>query len=271
MRRHVLCHVSDPTGRGHPEVSKVIGCVDGDRRSTVCRVRPNDDPLAAAFAALIRTGDVDGLRSMLAEHPALAAERFGDDTTSRTALHIATDWPGHFPDVAATIAALAAAGAPVNARFVGAHRETPLHWAASSDDVEAIDALLDAGADIEADGAVHTNGAPLSDAVVFAQWNAARRLVERGATMTMWQAAALGNTDELQRVLDHGVVDEHDVTNACWHACRAGHLAAAQALVAHGADIDWLGYDQLTSRQAGLASGAADLVAWLHAAWPAQS
>jgi ketosteroid isomerase-like protein len=30
----------------------------------------------------------------------------------------------------------------------------PLHWAASSDDVEALDALLDAGADIEADGAV---------------------------------------------------------------------------------------------------------------------
>jgi ankyrin repeat protein len=29
----------------------------------------------------------------------------------------------------------------------------PLHWAASSDDVEAVDALVERGADIEASGA----------------------------------------------------------------------------------------------------------------------
>ena len=42
----------------------------------------------------------------------------------------------------------------VDARFVGRHRETPLHWAASSDDVAVLDALLVAGADIDADGGV---------------------------------------------------------------------------------------------------------------------
>jgi 3-Oxoacyl-[acyl-carrier-protein (ACP)] synthase III C terminal/Ankyrin repeat len=96
---------------------------------------------------------------------------------------VVTDWPGHYPNRAATVAALVAAGAEVNARFTGPHAETPLHWAASSDDVPVLDALLDAGADIDAPGAVIGGGAPLSDATAFGQWNAARRLVERGATV----------------------------------------------------------------------------------------
>jgi ankyrin repeat protein len=224
---------------------------------------PDDDPLALQLAGAIRAGDVNGLAALLAGHPSLAAERFGDESVSRTALHIATDWPGNFPAVAQTIAVLIAAGAPVNGRFAGPHHETALHWAASSDDVAAIDALVAAGADIEADGAVLTGGTPLSDAVVFGQWRAARRLVDLGATMTIWQAAALGDTAEVERQLAVTGLSQQDITNACWHACRAGNVGAAQALVARGADIDWLGHEQLTSRQAGVASGNADLITWL--------
>ncbi|MEZ5256304.1 MAG: hypothetical protein R2705_05285 [Ilumatobacteraceae bacterium] len=72
--------------------------------------------------------------------------------------------------MAQTIALLVAAGAGVDARFEGPHTETLLHWAASSDDVAALDALLDAGADIEADGGVIARGTPLFDAVAFGQW-----------------------------------------------------------------------------------------------------
>ncbi|MCF2940031.1 ankyrin repeat domain-containing protein [Paenibacillus alkaliterrae] len=43
----------------------------------------------------------------------------------------------------------------MNARFNGPHTETPLHWAASSDDLEMLDVLLDAGADIEKHGCGH--------------------------------------------------------------------------------------------------------------------
>jgi hypothetical protein len=46
-----------------------------------------------------------------------------------------------------------------------------------------------------APGAMFTGGAPMSDAVVFAQWNAARRLLEHGARTTIWQAAAIGPLD----------------------------------------------------------------------------
>ena len=224
---------------------------------------PIDDPRVHALTQAVQTGEVGTVIALVEEHPELATERHGDSEQSRTALHIATDWPGSYPRVAATIAALVAAGAPVDGRFAGPHRETALHWAASSNDVAAIDALLDAGADIEADGAVLTDGTPLADAVVFAQLNAARRLVERGAAMTIWQAAALGELDELRRHIGSCGHNAEEITNACWHACRGGRLAAVQLLSEHGADLDWLGYDDLTSRQAGLRSGSDALIAWL--------
>ena len=41
---------------------------------------------------------------------------------------------------------------------MGSHNETPLHWAASSNDVAVADALIDAGADIEAAGGVIGGG-----------------------------------------------------------------------------------------------------------------
>ena len=81
----------------------------------------------------------------------------------------------------------------MNARIIGLpHRETPLHGDNSSVDVEAFDTLLDHGADMEADGGIIGGGTPLADAIAFATWNAARRLVARGTSCTIWQAAALG-------------------------------------------------------------------------------
>ena len=79
-----------------------------------------------------------------------------------------------------------------------------MHGPASSDDVEALDALLDAGADIEAPGAVIAGGTPLDDAVAFGQWKAARRLVERGAQTAVWHAAALGLLDRMENYFAEG-------------------------------------------------------------------
>lgn len=225
-----------------------------------------DDPRAVALVSLLDAGDVAGLAALLDAHPGLATERVGDDAESRTTLHLATDWPANRPGVARSIDVLVAAGAPVDGGFVGHHRETPLHWAASADDIEAIDALLDAGADIEADGGVLTDGPPLDDAVVFAQWRAAQRLVERGATMTIWHAAALGELVEMDRLADSTDTDQDELDNACWHACRAGQLSTTQSLVRRGADLDRVGHLDQTAREAGYASGNTELVTWLRAA-----
>jgi ankyrin repeat protein len=230
---------------------------------------PADDSLALAVISAIHNGDVNGLQRLLNEHPGLATASLVDARGgSRTLLHIVADWPGHFPNGARTVAALIAAGAEVNARVIpgspSAHAETALHWAASSDDVGVLDALLDGGADIEAPGAVFTGGSPMSDAVVFAQWQAARRLLERGARTTLSQAAALGLLDRVKEYCTgQPPAAPSEITGAFWHACRGGQRQTAEYLLGRGADLNWIGWSQRTPLQAAQDSGANDLIEWL--------
>ncbi|HEV7644903.1 MAG TPA: hypothetical protein VGO50_13235 [Pyrinomonadaceae bacterium] len=229
-----------------------------------------NDPVAVALVTAIKTGDVETLRRMLLDDPALAQARIdkeGDGAGSRTLLHIATDWPSHFPNVAETIRVLAGSGADINARFEGAahHQETPLHWAASSDDVAALDALLDAGADIEATGAVIGGGTPMADAAAFLCLKAAARLLERGAKTTIGQAAALGLLDRLKAyVLADPPPSAEDLGNAFWMACHGGRLAAAEYLFDRGAEINWIPFwERMTPLDAAVRSKEAGVITWL--------
>jgi len=235
-----------------------------------------EDPLAVAVVEAIHSGNVESLKQLLADNPHLATVHLGGDTTcepgemSRSLLHVATDWPGHYPNGPEIVKTLVAAGADVNARFAGPHTETPLHWAASSDDVAILDALLDLGADIEATGAVIGGGTPLSDATAFGQWKAANRLVERGAKASLWQAASLGLIDRVRSDLENATRHSEregeppdEVTHAFWCACHGGQQNTAEYLLGRGADINWIGYDELTPVGAASRSGANALVAWL--------
>jgi ankyrin repeat protein len=226
-----------------------------------------DQPLVQAVAAAIQNGRIDELRMLLASHEGLAKATVRDEKgVSRSLLHIATDWPGHFPNGAETVAMLIEAGADPNATVAvpgRADTETPLHWAASCDDVAVLDALLDGGANIEVPGAVFTGGPPMSDAVIFAQWNAARRLLERGARTTFWQSAALGLLDRVQAHFAETPPSAEDVTNALWNACRGGHRETAEFLLRHGADLNWIGHDDKTPLDMAQESGVAELVTWL--------
>jgi uncharacterized protein len=215
--------------------------------------------MKAAIEA-IHSGDVEGLKNLLRENPEWARARIDG---SRTLLHVATDWPGHFPNCVATVVALIDHGADVNAPFTGRHAETPLHWAASSDDAAVLDTLLDHGADIEAGGGVIGRGTPLSDAVAFGQWKAARRLIERGARANLWQAAALGLMDRVEGFFRNETPAPDEITNAFWCACHGGQRGAAEYLLGRGADINWVGYDGLTPIGAAKRSGAEELVEWL--------
>ena len=218
---------------------------------------PLHDPLAVAVGQAIRAGEVGELKRLLAATPGLALSRIVDTGgVARTLLHVVADWPGHFPNGAATVELLAEAGADVNARVVtpdaAKPAETPLHWAASSDDVAVLDALLDEGADIEASGACIAGGTALDDAVAFAQWNAARRLVARGAQTTLWHSAALGMLEDVETKLSGhttqaryrwgtsaGAIPD-DVTVAFWCACHGGQQEYAEYLLDKAAQLNWI-------------------------------
>jgi len=226
------------------------------------------DPLAISAITAIHAGDVAALESQLREHPDLATARILSGRCqgggARTLLHIVTDYPGNYPNGVAIVETLVAAGANVNATFGGAHTETPLHWAASCDDVAVLDKLLDLGADIEAPGAVIAGGTPLADAVAFGQWKAARRLIERGAKANLWQAAALGLMDRVEAYFATEPAPTADeITQAFWLACHGGQRGTAEYLLERGADINWVGYDNLTPLGAAERSEATDLVGWL--------
>jgi uncharacterized protein len=236
-----------------------------ERESSMLTISESDSTGAELIRA-IRAGELVSLKQLLDANPDLARARVVDHKgAARTLLHIASDWPGHFPNAAQSVAILAAAGAELDAAAINTSAaETALHWAASSNDVAVLDALLDAGADIEAPGAIFTGGSAMSDAVVFAQWHAARRLLERGARTEIWQAAALGQLASVQEYVRGPPAASGDqITNALWHACRGGQLAVAEYLLECGANRDWIGYDSRTPLDAARESGESGLIQWL--------
>ena len=222
----------------------------------------------------VKAGEVDTLTALLDEHPDLINTTIGDNP--RTLLHFATDGD-MIPGDAEVIRLLIARGANVHARFEGPHGETPLHWAASINYVAAIDALLDVGADIDVPGAVIGGGTPLTDAVVFAQWDAAQRLVNRGAAMDVWHAAAMGDLGTVKTMFDaEGNLrrdslrlpntkdwdDRTFIDGAFWMACRR-HLATAQYLWKRGADINAVLYTGETPLDVASNAGETDIETWL--------
>jgi uncharacterized protein len=194
------------------------------------------DPRVLEFTTALKRGDVARLRALLAAGPDLATSLIN----SRTPLHLFADAPGHRPNPAGVVSALVEAGADLDAHAVGMwHHETPLHWAASNDDVELIDALLDAGADIEHPGSSISGGPPAESALGYTQWKALRRLYERGATMNLSRAAALGLMPLVTEFATATSLDGEELAMAFWNACRAGQLEAARYLAGRGADINW--------------------------------
>jgi uncharacterized protein len=220
------------------------------------------DPLAFEFATAVKKGDVGRMRELLADHPTFATSAI----SSCMPLHLFADAPGHRPNAAGVVAALVEAGADLDAHAIDSwHHETALHWAASNDDVGLIDALLDAGADIEHPGSSIDGGPPIQSALGYAQWSGLRRLYERGAEIGLSHAAVLGLVPLVTSFVETNPAPaKEDLSVAFWNACRAGQLATAQYLAERGAEVDWPApWSGDTPLDAARAQHHRDVVAWL--------
>jgi uncharacterized protein len=204
---------------------------------------PHGDPVAVELTLAIHGGELDALGRIVADRPELASVRMigreGLEGGWRTPLHAATDWPGYFPAAPAAVAMLLEAGADPNDDTGGGRPETPLHWAASTDDVDVAVVLLDGGAELETPGG--SIGTQLDNAIGYGCWNVARLLVARGARVeTLWHAAALGMLERVEQLVGERPEASGEVSQAFWHACAGGQRRAAEYLLARGADLNWI-------------------------------
>ncbi|MBC2601148.1 ankyrin repeat domain-containing protein [Puniceicoccus vermicola] len=223
----------------------------------------------------IKSGDVEALRKLLEKHPTLANAY--QDGSDRTLLHVACDWPGHFPNVSEGIRLLIEKGANPNVGGRDGSGETPLHGAASSDDVGALDAILDGGADINAREACIANGTPLTDACAFRIFKSAERLFERGAGFDLWHASAMGRidlmgeffTDEGEFIVDSPrwndcpEGDERFVFIAFWLAAQSGRPEMLRFLRDKIVDVNELGPGYQTALDRALFNGSRESIDYL--------
>jgi ankyrin repeat protein len=149
---------------------------------------------------------------------------------------------------------LVSAGADVKATTENpSFAETPLHWAASTDDAEVAETLIDLGADLEAPGASIAGGPPLDDAVGYCCWQVAHLLVRRGARVDrLWHASALGLLARLEELCAvEPPPTPAQLNQAFWHACSGAQRRTAEYLLSRGADLNFVpDYSRNTPLQA---------------------
>jgi uncharacterized protein len=226
------------------------------------RTLSGEEQVAFELMRAIKQGDAGRLSQLLDADPGLATCWIN----SCTPLQHFADAPGHRRNAADVVNALVAAGADLNAHVRDAwHQETALHWAASNDDVALIDALLDAGADIEHPGSSIGGGPPVQSALGYAQWAAVRRLWERGAETGLVTCSVLGLTEQVTSLVEATPPPgRDDISLAFWNACRAGQLTVAQYLLGHGAELGWQApWDDSTPLDAAIGAHQDEIVTWL--------
>jgi ankyrin repeat protein len=213
-------------------------------------------------------GRADELRRRLEAHPELLDAR-GVDRLGETALHAATRG-----NHAACVRLLLEAGAAVDIRDYG-DNASALHFAAQAADPEIVQALVEAGADVNGEGDDHQLGVlGWATCLGRVREDVAAYLLGRGARLDIWSAVALGREADVRRLVaaDGASLtarlsrNEHRRT-PLHHAAALGRAAMVGLLLDLGADVsatDATGATALTT--AALAGADPDVMAALEGA-----
>ena len=132
------------------------------------------------------------------------------------------------------------------------HGKSDLHLAAEHDRADEAEALIAAGADVEA--RTDWGATPLDWAGVLGSRAAGDVLIAHGAHLTPVAAAGLGIAIQ---------TEAHHLDDAFVLACRNGHTAIARRLLALGARVDARGYFNAPAVHWAAINGHADTVAFL--------
>lgn len=242
-------------------VARVLGVASWAELRTVVGPEKADDARTrelAELAAAITRRDLAGVRTALHRSPGLMES---GSWSAATALATVVAPRGETSDRAADRAAICATlldtGVDPDSRPLP-WRETALMGAVSVDDHVVASLLLEAGADVDACGAVVDSGTALDDAVFFGVDRCIPVLLERGARVyDLRLAAALGDTERMATFFDGPrlgpAADDHPdrvgdsprgpdeiLAVALSSAASNGHLAALEMLLSRGADPDRL-------------------------------
>lgn len=193
-----------------------------------------EDPIFRRAVALIDSGDVEGLRAHLTEHPKLVRQHVefegGNYFRNPTLLEFIAENPvrhGKLPknicDVARVILDAGVDPSVLNETLMLV--ATGCVPRQSGVQIRLIDLLCDHGAD--------PNPAAKAAAVLF-EMEAAKALVQRGAHITFPLAAALGEIDEARRLLANA--EPQDRHLALSLAAQYGHAAVVELLLNAGED-----------------------------------
>lgn len=195
----------------------------------------------AGLRAAINSADLDSVRALLADRPQLATEEIvwddgygGDSSAPLNYVSLARfhNLAGH-DRMAEIAAALVAAGAPVDGE--PDTEETPLITAASYGEAAVATVLIDAGADLEAEGhAAEPGQTALAHATYYGNPEVADLLVAAGAQVrTLAEAAGAGNLgDRLDRQNS-----PQDLAWALRNAAVCQRLEVIDQLLAAGVDL----------------------------------